>query len=253
MYQHVRTGRRIAAGLACAAAVVSLTACGNGKSGTGSADGATPSTAAKASPAADPNGIEKLSAKEIYDKSRETNAKAGSFRQKMTRENAKTDVLLSGTECVGTVEMTGQGSFDIVRKGNDVWAKFDSNMAQTIKEKSGLTVSAGTWLHGPPTHPLMKGLASWCHTEQITEPDTADAGLNATKGKVTTVDGQQVVPIFITGKGDKVTWYTATTGEPYYLKQDATREDMPDITNSDFGTPVNAEKPSGQIEEAPQG
>ncbi|QKZ20343.1 hypothetical protein [Streptomyces chartreusis] len=233
------------------AATVSLTACENGADP--ALGGSTPSAAAKAKPAAEPNGVEKLSAKEIYDKGRAANAQAGSFREKSSREEGKGDLMLSATECVGSVEMTGRGSFEIVRKDNDVWAKLDTDLATWVANEVGLTISAGTWLHGTPTHPFLKGLLSWCHSEQIGKPDTASANLNASKGKVTTVDGQRVVPIYITGKGDKVTWYTATEGEPYYVKQDATREDMTDISFSDFGEPVGAQKPVGTIEEAPTG
>ncbi|MGW1365282.1 hypothetical protein ACWCQP_49125 [Streptomyces chartreusis] len=96
------------------------------------------------------------------------------------------------------------------------------------------------------------GGVSWCHSEQISTPDTASANLNPTKGKTTTVDGQEVVPVSISGRGETVTWYAAATGKPYYLGQDSAREDMPDITLSDFGKSVDAQKPAGPVQEAPQ-
>ncbi|MGW6796832.1 hypothetical protein [Streptomyces chartreusis] len=248
----VLSARRAAAALACAAALVSVAACGNASGGTDAASSARPSAAAKGSPGAASNGLEKLAAKEIYNNSRQANADAGSFREQMTREDAKSDLRISATECAGSVEMAQRGSFEIVHKGDDVWASLDASLTKWVNSQFGLTLSADTWIHGTPTHPLMKGFVSWCHTEQISDPDTAGANLNPAKGKVTVVDGQEVVPVSISGKDETVTWYAATTGEPYYLGQDSSRDDMPDITFSDFGQPVGAQKPSGPVQEAPQ-
>ncbi|MFF4509221.1 hypothetical protein [Streptomyces sp. NPDC001401] len=252
MHTPVLSVRRAATALVCAAAMVSLAACNSGDTdAVGSAGGSTPSKTAEASPAAEPNGIEKLSAKEIYDMGHKANAGAGSFREQMTRGDAKTDLLLSATECVGSVKMS-KGSFEIIRKGNDVWAKPDSTLVKGFNSELGTKLSASTWLHGTPSHPLMKGFASWCHEEQFTKPDTLDAGNKATKGKVATVDGQQAVPVVMTAKGESVTWYVATTGKPYLFKEDSTRDDMPDVVYSDFGKPVGAQAPSGSVEEAPK-
>jgi hypothetical protein len=251
MYKPVLSVRRAATALACAAAVVSLAACKSDTDTAGSAGGSTPSKTTEASPAAEPNGIEKLSAKEIYDSGRKANADAGSFRENVTRGDTKTDLLLSATECVGTVKMP-KGAFEIIRKGNDVWAKPDSTLDKWFKSEIGMTLSADTWLHGTPGNPLMKGFASWCHQEQFTDPDTLDAGNKVTKGKVVTVDGQQAVPVIMTGKGESVTWYVATTGKPYYFKEDSSREDMQDLVQSDFGKPVGAQAPSGSVQEAPK-
>ena len=254
MHTSVVSLRRAAAALACAAAMVSLAACnGGGTDAVGSAGGSTPSKSTKTSPAAEPNGIEKLSAKEIYDSGHKANAGAGSFREQMTRGDTKTDLLLSATECVGTVKMS-KGTFQIIRKGNDVWAKPDSTIVKEFNSELGTnTLSADKWLHGTPSNPLMKGFASWCHQEQFTAPDTLDAGNKVTKGKVTTVDGQQAVPVIMTAKGESVTWYVAATGKPYYFKQDSSREDMQDMVYSDFGKPVGAQVPSGSVAEAPKG
>lgn len=241
--------RTAAAALACAAALISLTAC---ESGTKEAAGApAPSRSAPAGAAAEPNGVDRLSAADVYAKGRKTNAAAGSFREQMTRRGAKSDLLLSATECVGRVDLAERGSFEIIRKGNDVWAKPDAVLAKQLSTEPGFTISAGQWVHGAPDNPLMKRLDSWCHHEQFTDPDTLDAGTEVTKGKTTVVDGRQAVPVVLSANGESVSWYTAITGKPYFVKQDSTRADMPDVVYSDFGTPVNAQAPSGQIEEAP--
>lgn len=251
MHTRVLSVRRAVTALVCAAAVVSLAACENGTDDKGAAGGSTPSKAAEVAPAAEPNGIDRLSAKEIYDKGHKTNAEAGSFREQLSRGEAKTDLMLSAMECVGTVKMS-KGTFEIIRKGDDVWAKPDATIVKGFNAELGTKLSADKWLHGTPSHPLMKGFASWCHQEQFTDPDTLDAGNKATKGKVTTVDGRQAVPVVMTAKGESVTWYVATTGKPYYFKQESTRDDMQDLVYSDFGKPVGAQAPSGPVEEAPK-
>ncbi|MEU0944696.1 hypothetical protein ABZ379_18130 [Streptomyces canus] len=231
---------------------MSLTACDGDSDAVASAAGSTPSKAAKASPAAESNGIEKLSAKAIYDTGMKANAQAGSFHEKMERKGTKSDLRLSATECMGTVDISEKGSFEIIRKGNDIWAKPDATFAEGMNSALGKTAfSTDKWTHGTPDNALMAKLASWCHQEQFTAPDALDAGSKATKGKVTTVDGQLAVPVVLGGKGESVTWFVATTGKPYFIKQDSTRADMQDLTDSGFGTAVGAKAPSGTVLAAP--
>lgn len=256
MRTHVQPIRRVAAALFCAAALTSLTACNgdNDSAKSSSAAGSTPSKASDAGPAATSNGIDKLSAKEIYDTGMKTSAAAGSFHEKMEREGAKSDLRLSATECVGSVEISGKGSFEITRKGDDIWAKPDSTFADGMNSALGeKSFSAEKWTHGTSSNPLMAKLASWCHQEQITAPDTLDADSKATKGEVTTVDGQQAVPVVLAEKGESVTWYVATTGKPYFIKQDSTRADMQNLTDDGFGRSVGAKAPTGAVNEAPAG
>ncbi|MGW0418519.1 hypothetical protein [Streptomyces sp. NPDC003015] len=252
MKTHILSARHAAVALTCAVALGSLTACDGDSEVAKSASGSAPSKGAEASPAAKPNGIDKLSTKEIYNTGMKTNAAAGSFREKMERDGNESDLRLSATECVGTVEISEKGSFEIIRKGNDIWAKADSTFAKGMNSALGKTAfSTGKWTHGTPSNALMAKLASWCHQEQFTAPDTLDAGSKATKGKVTTVDGQQAIPVVLAEKGESVTWYVATTGKPYFIKVDSTRDDMQDRTNSDFGGSVGAKAPDGPVVEAP--
>ncbi|MET8077213.1 hypothetical protein [Streptomyces sp. NPDC005303] len=252
MKTHVLSARHAAVTLSCVVALVSLTACNDGSDAAESAAGSTPSKAAKASPAAEPNGIEKLSAKEIYETGMKTNAEAASFHEKMEREGTKSDLRLSATECVGTVDISEKGSFEIIRKGDDIWAKPDATFAKGMNSALGENAfSTEKWTHGTPSNALMAKLASWCHQEQLSAPDTLDAGSKVTKGKVATVGGQQAVPVVLAEKGESVTWYVASTGKPYFIKQDSTREDMQDLTDSDFGGPVGAKAPSESVVEAP--
>lgn len=252
MQTHVQSIRRVTVALFCTVTLTSLTACTGDSDTAKSAAGSTPSQAAKASPAAEPNGIEKLSAKEIYDTGMKTNGEAGSFREEMERNGTRSDLRLSATECVGTVEISEKGSFEVIRKGNDIWAKPDTTFAEGMNSALGKQAfSSDKWTHGTPSNALMAKLASWCHQEQFSAPDTLDAGSKATKGKVTTANGQPAVAVVLAEKGESVTWYVATTGKPHFIKQDSTRDDMQDLTDSGFGTSVGAKAPSGAVLAAP--
>ncbi|RRR84713.1 hypothetical protein [Streptomyces sp. RP5T] len=254
MKKHIPSARHAAAAFTCAIALVSLTACNGGDDAAKSASGSTPSKAAAASPTARSNGVEKHSVKEIYDTGMKTNAQAGSFHEKMDSKGTKSDLRISAAECVGTVEISEKGSFEIVRKGGDIWIKPDTTFAKGMNSALGESAfSTEKWTHGTSSNALMAKLASWCHPEQFSAPDTLDVGSKATKGKVTMVDGQPAVPVVLAGKGESVTWYVAATGKPYFIKQDSSREDMQDLTDSDFGVVVGAKAPSGAVVEAPKG
>ncbi|MFE6946563.1 hypothetical protein [Streptomyces chartreusis] len=257
MQKRILAIRRTAAALTCTAALFPLTSC-NGHTSGNDLDRLSRPTSGKVTvqPTGARNGIEDLTAQQIHDKSRETNVAAGSYREQTTRIEAKTNLLVSATECSGTVEKTGQGKYEVIVQGRDIWARMDAGLAKSASKQGGVTVPADTWLHGTPNHPLMAMAADECRMDRFSEPDTASAKLAAqlTKGQITVLnDGQQVMPISIKSNGTTITWYTATTGEPHYLRQDAARSDMADATYSDFGTPVNASVPTGKTEEAPAG
>ncbi|MEU9663895.1 hypothetical protein [Streptomyces chartreusis] len=138
-----------------------LTSC-NGHTGSTRPESSSPSTEGMATvrTTGDRNGIEKLTAQQIYDESWAANAAAGSYREQMTRIEASTNLLLSSTECSGTVEMTGQGEYEVIVQGSDVWARMDAGLAQWLSEQGGVTIPEGTWLHGTSDHPLMAMIRS---------------------------------------------------------------------------------------------
>ncbi|WP_431044017.1 hypothetical protein ACQUSR_20385 [Streptomyces sp. P1-3] len=245
-----RSVRRAAAALACAAILLPLTAC----DGDEAADDPAGGGKASQSPAgadAKPNGVEKLSAADIYNKGKKTNADAGSVHERQTRSDAKTDLRVSATDCVGTVDLLDHGKFEIIRKGDDIWGKVDSRFTNWAKQ-NGSTVPADKWMHGSESNDIMKALSSYCHTSQFTKPDTASVKM--TKGAATELEGQPVIPIVIENQGKKGTYDVATTGKPYMVMQEGPyKGGSARIVWTEFGTPVNAKAPTGEIVEAPKG
>ncbi|MFC0602218.1 hypothetical protein [Streptomyces palmae] len=243
----VRFVRRTATAVACAAVLLPLTACNDSAVESDDAGKGSQGTHAGAKP----NGVDKLAAKEIYDKGMQANADAGSFREQMQRSDAKSDLRLSATECVGKVDLLQHGSFEVIRKDSDIWGKVDAAFAAWAKE-NGEVVPADKWMHGGPENTVMKALSSYCHHEQFTKPDTADVEM--TKGPVTRVGGASVVPITQKEAGKSRTYYVATTGTPNVVKEDSTTGGQaPDLVFSEFGVAVGAKAPAGPIVEAPQG
>ncbi|MEB8339410.1 hypothetical protein [Streptomyces endophyticus] len=250
------TARRAATALACAAALVSLTACGGGSDKAADADSKPSSATDKPAKAdAKPNGVDKLTAVELRAKGTETKAAAGSVREVMSRSDAKSDLRVSATECTGTVDLKDMGTFDVVRKGNDVWGKVDSTFSTWAKKNGAGTIKADQWMHGSPTAALTKVLVSYCHGEQFGEPEKNS--LKLTKGSAAEVAGQPVATVVAKGADPsrQATFSVATTGKPYLLQQETPYSNgtgMATITWSDFGTPVGAKAPTGKIVTAPK-
>ncbi|MFF3496762.1 hypothetical protein ACFYWS_36105 [Streptomyces sp. NPDC002795] len=251
---HVLSARRAATALTCTAALLSLAACGSGKD---KAADSKPSKASADRPAkadAKPNGAEKLAATALRAKGLETKAAAGSVHEVMSRSDAKSDLRLSATECAGTVDLKDMGTFEVIRKGNDVWGKVDSTFSTWAKKNGAGTIRAGQWMHGSPTASLTKVLVSYCHGEQFGQQEKGS--LKLTKGSAAEVTGQPVATVV--GKGTdptkKATYSIATMGEPYLLQQETPYTDgtgTQTITWSEFGTTVGAKAPTGKVTVAP--
>ncbi|MFG2211007.1 hypothetical protein [Streptomyces sp. NPDC048638] len=237
------TTRRLPlAALTCATALLTLTACNS----TDSTDTAKPAEQTPTARADTANGIERLPAAEIYTKATRANAHAGSFRERMDRSDTRTDLRLSATECTGTVDKKQHGRFDIVIKGSDIFAKIDQTLAKELDHQ----VPASRWLHGTRDNALLKALASYCHQEQFTHPDTASTPL--TKKAIRERDGRRAVPVELASGGNTVTYLVSADGTPHLLAVDSSNNAaVGDITYSDFGQPVEATKPTTDIVELP--
>jgi hypothetical protein len=253
----VRRTSRAALAVACVGIVgLSLGACRNDD-----ARGSDrPASAGKGASDTDnkPNGLGDLSASAAYSKGTKATAAAGSLREQ--REGSKSsDLRLSATECVGSVDVDEMGSFEIVRIINadasdaDTWVKVDAEMSSWAKAETGTALPVGTWMHGTDTNPMITALSSYCHHDLLT-PKRPDGEVS--KGQPTTVAGQEAVPVTLNsgaGAGSR-TYYFAATGPGYVLQMDADSDGTKaKFVYSDFGTPVGAKKPAGKIVEAPQG
>lgn len=236
--------------LASAILLLSVTACQDALAHKPAAGTVKPTSGpAASSTSTKANHVENLDPADIYGLATKANADASSFRERMVRKEAATDLRISATECVGTVDMRGEGTYRLVLKDRDMWALPDKNFLRVFAA-NGIKIAEGTWLHGPVNNSFMADLASFCRVEQFTDPDTASTAM--TKGKVTSFDGQDAIPVTSRIGTRSRIYYVATTGVPHLLAMKSRGNiAVGDLTYSEFGTPVNAKAPSGNTVEAP--
>ncbi|MGW1365522.1 hypothetical protein ACWCQP_50710, partial [Streptomyces chartreusis] len=83
--------------------------------------------------------------------------------------------------------MAQRGSFEIIRKGNDVWASLDDSLTEWVNSQFGIKLSADIWIHGTPTHPLMRGQGPCVFADWVGSPGDGrswQAGPDAGAGTV---------------------------------------------------------------------
>ncbi|MBZ4323605.1 hypothetical protein [Streptomyces huiliensis] len=227
------------------AAVLGLSACGS--EGKGS-DDKKPTKAADSAPAKDTaagNGVEKLSGKEINDKAKTELRNAGSLRFKMTSskngEQMKIDLALDRQgNCAGTVATPTTGSAEVIKLGDKVWLKADEKLWASKGNPQAAELFKGRYVSGPTSDPSLSGMTKGCNLAAMQAQMGQDDGgtETITKGAVTTVDGQQAIPI--SAKGTTIS--VATTGKPYPLKIEDTKDGNV-TTLTDWDKPVTAKAP----------
>lgn len=228
----------VAAALATGAA-----ACGGSSSG--SAKGNSGSSSGGGSNA--DNGIDKLAAKDIAVKSLQTLKDAGAVKVagQITSSGQQVSLDLSidtAANCSGTMGVGGQGSFQLVKRGSDIWFKPDQTFWTSHGGAAVAQLVGGKNLKTTAANPEFAEVASLCDLNQIADPGNLPAVLAT--GPRTTVDGQEVVPVSGDGENGHGTLYVATHGKPYPLRLEQTGTDNGKIDFSAFGVPVPTATPA---------
>ncbi|MEU9619044.1 hypothetical protein ACIODT_17040 [Streptomyces sp. NPDC088251] len=213
------TGRLIGRRQAAWAAVVVLGLTSGGVVGTG---------AARAD-----NGIDKLTAQQIADRSRDALLSAHSLRLSTHGDlgrggNPSTALDLTldrDGNCTGSVDLgRSQGSVRIVKRGNDVWVKPDADFWKSQVPDGGPAFAAilnGRYMKGSAADPRLRDVVNGCDLDTFRKlvGDHADNDRGTlNKGRKTTLDGAPVVPVTRLRDGRTVTTYVAATGKPYPLR-----------------------------------
>ncbi|MEV8554338.1 hypothetical protein AB0L04_31580 [Streptomyces glaucescens] len=156
-------------------------------------------------------------------------------------------------ECAGTFG-TGEGEADLIRTGDTLYMRYDEAFlrAQSEGEPAEETdavvdMMAGKWTSTAATGPDAEGVADFCDLDRLLG-DAGDVKSDATRGRTTTVDGTPAIVLTEKDGKDTYTLYVATKGEPYLLRLDSTTAgERESLVFSDYGKPVAAEKPKGEI------
>ncbi|CAM5725126.1 hypothetical protein [Streptomyces glaucescens] len=156
-------------------------------------------------------------------------------------------------ECSGTFG-TGEGKADLIRTGDTLYMRYDEAFLRAQSEgepeeetDAVVDMMAGKWTSMAATGPDAEGVADFCDLDQLLG-DAGDVKSNAARGRTTTVDGTPAIVLTEKDGKDRYTLYVATQGKPYLLRLDSTTAgERNSLVFSDYGKPVAAEKPSGEI------
>ncbi|MFE7356649.1 hypothetical protein ACFU8Q_26635 [Streptomyces sp. NPDC057543] len=178
------------------------------------------------------NGIDKLSAQQIADRSRDALLSAHSLhlstRGTLGRgiPSMTLDLTLDRNgNCTGSVDLgSSQGSVRIVKRGNDVWVKPDADFWKSQVPYGGAAFAAilnGRYMKGSADDPRLRDVTNGCDLDTfrklVGDHANNDRG-TLNKGRRTTLDGAPVVPVTRLRDGRAETVYVAATGKPYPLR-----------------------------------
>ncbi|WP_031025156.1 hypothetical protein [Streptomyces sp. NRRL WC-3725] len=159
-------------------------------------------------------------------------------------------------KCAGTMRMDGQGKADLIKTGSTVYMKYDAAFlrAQSKGESKEDTQAAVDMLAGKWTKMAVKGqdakdIASFCDLDSVLGDMSSGGTAGTTRGKTTRVDGTPAITLHEKDGKERYTAYVATEGKPYLLRVDSVSggKQPEHLSFVDYGKPVPAKKPTGEI------
>ncbi|WP_441247261.1 hypothetical protein [Kitasatospora sp. McL0602] len=215
---------------------------------TAASTAASASGSASASAAGSPNGVEGLAAKEIVSKSAQALKDAGAAKVtgQVTDGGQQTTLDLrmdTAANCSGTMGLAGQGSFQLVKQGTQLWIKPDQAFWQSHGGPATAQLVGDKYLRTTSDNPDFADVASLCDLKQIAD-QVVSGPSQVSIGSQTTVDGQQALAVNGTDNDEKGTLYVALRGRPYPLRLEKTGNSPGKLDFKDFGTPVPTTTPS---------
>lgn len=123
----------------------------------------------------------------------------------------------AGKGCEGTVTEPGKGSLDLVVIGSAVWVKPNDAFWQSYAGSNASqekTLAGGKYLKGTAGNANTAALAKLCDAKSLTASITLPE--NVSKGKITSVNGRQVLPLTNTENGGTV--YVTDTSTPEFVE-----------------------------------
>ncbi|WP_159001635.1 hypothetical protein [Streptomyces sp. SBT349] len=199
--------------------------------------------------------ITDLSGAEILQQASEAMASADSMRL-ATEGGPATDGfgvdlhLDRAGDCAGTISQAGQGQVEILKRGEEVWMKPDTQFWQTMGAAEPALVSMldGSYLYGTTADPELSAMADTCSLDAfIGEGIEAEEGEGDTAetGEESTHNGTPVILVHGTdADGAENTALIATEGEPYPLLMTVTQDGATtEMELSNYNEPVAFEDP----------
>ncbi|MFG2196092.1 hypothetical protein [Streptomyces sp. NPDC048639] len=253
----------------CAAAAMGLSGCGSDSDGAGtnggkdkkshgaSAKGKDSRGGAGSGQAKTPNGVQKLSATEIVEKSSEALRKMESVRLRTTGVDLRVD---RADNCTGTVTAQGDGSpLHLIRKGERIWLKPEDSYWATKRGKAALAKvpeARGKYVSGTESSSLVLGFHSLMCEMNPLEHGFLSKVEKWTKDGMVTFDGKSAVVLRGTSpEGQTGAIYIAVAGKPLPLKLESTgtskgsgRGKEVTVQFSDYDVPLTVTPPGESID-----
>lgn len=122
-----------------------------------------------------------------------------------------------GTGCKGTIAVAGKGSFALVVIGTTAWVQLDDTFWRTYagsNAQQAIALFHGRYLKGSTTNANVASLTQLCDVNSLASQLSVPT--DVVKGKVTTLGGQQVLPLIDKAKGG--TLYVTDTSSPQVVQ-----------------------------------
>lgn len=195
-----------------------------------------------------------LSGKQIVTEAVGNLKNAASFTMKGTVQQSGSDVTFNlgyknGSGCEGTVGEGGKGSLAIVVIGTTAYIKLDDAFIKSVagsQASAALAVLSGKYVTGSTSNSNVSSITSVCDVNSLTSAFTKPTDIS--KGKITTLDGKQVVPLTDKVKGG--TAYVTDTSHPELveIKNSTGKGGSTGVIKFDVGAPVKLTvPPSSQV------
>jgi len=236
---------------AVAAGAVLVAGCGGSGGGKDKPTGTESGTAVSAAPAAggSANGVENLPARQIVTRSVQALKDGHSARAvgalTSTGQRISLDLALdTDANCSGTMSLGPDGSFQLVKVGQDLWLKPDQTFWESHGGSAVAKLVGDKYLKTTADNTDFGDVTSLCDLGQLADSIGRNTG-PLTTGPQTTVQGTPAVTVTGTDQGEPGTLYVATQGRPYPLRIEKTSgSESGGIDFRDFGTPVPTTTPS---------
>jgi len=151
--------------------------------------------------------------------------------------------LVNGKGGKGSMAQNGLG-FQIVAVGPEVYINGSQSFWKTFGGSAAAQLLSGKWLKAPATGQL-SSLATLTNVQKLFNQLLSSHG-KLSKGKTTTIHGQQAIAVTDTTNGG--TLYVATTGKAYPLEISKTGASGGQITFDHFNQPVTLTPPAHAID-----
>ncbi|WP_158920746.1 hypothetical protein [Streptomyces sp. NBRC 109706] len=242
---------RVAAAAMATAAMLALAGCSSDDSGdeeTEPTESDAPSEEEPKDDAPEAGGaFDGLEADEIGDLALAALEGADSLRLAATVQDAGEEMVMDlflsrEGDCAGSISAASQGSFEIIKLGDEAWVMPDTTFWQTAIGATDPVVLSqvdGYYLYGATNEPPMDSMVESCNLDTFLGSMTGNShGL--TRGEETEVDGTPVLTLH----SDDSTLLVASEGEPYPLRIESNDPADPSVIDfSAFDEPVPTDRP----------